>query len=487
MFNNNYQSNSRLTKLIFAMTGSYQDQVYRPYHANYSDTNLQAQFVEATCQNTKITANKIAGIAGEIIKPNAIPQGSVVIPNGFGTQRLYFMMEVMHDDGARQVLSGYTSYADIGHSSLDPAMSMHFNQSITLRDHIHNGRTHTTQTDMSHLVGRPELTQQQIVGSTQQKPVKMRPADLVSSFDLLETHSMYAGDARDGFIDEKLVLENPVKSRISNGSAASYLTDVTNAYVNSSTPTDNEYGWQTRNSVASGNICESLLTADKFLASTTNFASRLLEGGEITWGELTRACPEAIELARASIEFMCSNRQKLANNTKQAGMSSGFNASTWEAVIDAQLRGSVPAIMCQYNLTRLKVIMQTCCVSQVQMTTGNMHGIMDPKTGSSCAVLDARGLSGQDVVSLTNMIEQALHSIALPEVSNNYQEQLNISIDMDIFGDSTIDISYRGNPAARFISPTFASALNLPIIGQSHQHVDGVIHDLHDICTQFNV
>jgi len=442
----------RITKLIFVQTGTYGDQFYRPYEAEY-DGVTQKQFMEITANQTRVTAVGLAGIAGNIVKPTSHACGMVDIPQGWGNDRLRFCMEVevtSHAGGRTlEYITGYTDTMGATLSgNIDPQMRLFINNSVTISAINERNSAIYLPTDISHVLTSPRAASQ--LHYAPPNIDLMTPQDLMQGL-MRNTYGGNVNDLRRGFgVDEIR------KSRRSNGISTNYLARSINAINAAELQDDNPHGSDlaTIYSIASDSVSEGLISNDVFLTyleDCTSFARYR----SVAYGELVAGQPGLDDIA--VITF---NRSQNQRPVASRGQSEYWNTTTPETVAAATLSYSVPSVMMELMLTELT------------FRTTNMTVDGSIPVDIYHAMSFASGINLQPY--LQRFIDRFVSEI-MPDISHRNQVGINLMMDIDVLGDTRIEIQYNGGPSTPYVIPSFSDARFSPIVTPDDSYLDRVI------------
>ncbi len=215
-----------LTKAFLFYCPPHHVQFYRPYESSL-DGHALNHFYHYTDDGSNITPSTLSNIASSIIRPSAIPQGSIDIANGFGNERFAFFMEFTIDSGGiygskkKEIVSGFTSHIGVdSKGNIDPQTVFFINARQTLNEvNAHVGPTGyqsnaIVQENQSIL---PKLTGGNFVG--------LRPEDIVAGH---QVNDMMGGEVT---IDKRVDLSTQyMTSQKDNVIPSYYLSRILNGY-----------------------------------------------------------------------------------------------------------------------------------------------------------------------------------------------------------------------------------------------------------------
>lgn len=451
----------RITKLLMVATGTYNDQYLRPF-ASQMDGHIVQQFQELTQGGADVSAMALSGVAGNLIKPAAVPIGQVQIANGWDTRRFRFLMEVETQAGyggavCREVLTGYTDHTGAtlsGH--IDPMMRIYVNNVISLRTTIvmgPNGREAVTSvSDSSHVLfsgyGNAPY------GIPGNSMYTMRPEDVMNAMSA-ETVTGDVTDTRTVF------LRGPRRSRRTNGLAPDYVSRMIQGlhYAFS----DPDAFSATAGDIymnARDKVRDEIASRDPFLGKLMRETS-YTENGFITYGELCRMQPETDHVCHAVLPGK--TQQVGQAQTFERGQGEFWHVSTPEAVIATALSHSVPALMMDLMIT------------QVEFAATNQT--MEP--GFTVMMHHIAGFT--DGIDMTPYLQRFIEHLKvkiLQDLTNNNMLDFNLHMRVDVLGETFISVQVGSNPAVPFVTPSFCDALITPMMTNNQSHLQMVAHDI---------
>lgn len=463
-------SNFVIKQLLFCPTGTYNDQFLRSFYLGDNvDTQKLSMMQELTRNGKVINAGVLSGIGGQILKPSADLTHQVQIANGFGEQRLRFMMEVhSRAMGADLItyVTGYTNYpgyhrVDSLNVVFDPNMKLYFDKTVSVQ-HVSNGvgGFRSSVIDSSHLLFgeyNPSFNAGQ-----ESVAMSIRPEDI---FSVLEISSQTGGDY---YSDGRLVFADlmPKKSSLTNEMPGHYAAKVLSNYRDSvvngmggmgTMPDAMQY--------AIGNVAEGVINEDPLfhaICRTLNFA----EDGSITYGALCTVSP-----GLDTVAALTGGESKYVHALHQRGTSADWNASNMETLAATAMAIQVPAIMADLLLTGIAFI----------ATNDTFGGEYDVQ------VKNYQAFAKFDMTSYIQTFQQRLITSVLQSLSQNRQVKFHITAMIDMHGETRINVSMQGGHMYEYCNPTFASALFAPVMSYNKEQVFGLVKDFEQIARNLDV
>lgn len=454
-----------IRKAIFVETGTYNDMALRPYQTNM-DVNIARQFQEATDFGRSVTPDNVGSIAGNFLKPMAQAVAPVSIANGWDVPRLRFMIEVEHPSASgfaslRQIITGYTDHVGVSPSgAVNYNMRLYFNNVITLRqvqdETPYGSQIRAQVADASHV-----LTGQfnpAAFGQADNSLYTMRPGDIFGYMAF-----SYLGDE---VIDTRPSFgEGPVKkSKRRHGSAPEYVSKVVEAYEN--TMQDDESTADDFSRImnrAKGQVSDSLVSSDPFLMEAGKQTS-FSEGGSMAYGELNNMYPSLDHVAQ--IILAKSVVQSGVPQNHQRGSTEYWHSSNTETITATILSNSVPSLMMDLMLTRVAFM----------ATNRTLTGDYDIR------LADARSFTeGLDLSPYLQRFMARLEVEVLRGLSSNNMIDFEISMTVDVLGETHISISMAGGPKYDYVTPSFCDALMAPVLTNNNDNLRAIGNDIEQL------
>lgn len=454
-----------ITKAIFVETGTYNDMSLRPYQTNL-DVNIVNQFQELTDYGRSVTPDNLGSVAGHFLRPSTEPGVAVNIANGWDLPRLRFMIEIHHPStagmaGTRQIVTGYTDYVGVANNgAVDQNMRLHFNNVITLRQ-VQDETPFGTQTrshvaDASHiLTGQFQPT---AFGQPNQSLFTMRPGDIFGSMAV-----SFLGDET---LDTRPSFgEGPVKkSKRRHGSAPEYVSKVVEAYENTMKDDDAVSDDYMRiMNRAKGQVSDSPVSADPFLMEI-NKRTSFSEGGSMTYGELNAMYNTLDQVAQVILAKSVVSSG--GPQSHQRGSTEYWHGSNTETITATVLSNSVPSIMMDLMLTRVAFM----------ATNRTLGGDYDIR------LVDARSFSdGIDLTPYLQRFVARLEVEILRGLSRNNLIDFEITMTVDVLGETHVTVSMAGGPKYDYVTPSFCDALMAPVLTNNNANLAAIGNDIEQL------
>jgi hypothetical protein len=460
----------RIHRLIIAQTGTYNEQYRRPYTSSL-DGQSHNRILETIERSSSITPSTMAGVSNQFIKPQATPECSVGIANGWGTQRLRFMMEIQSQDMMGNITSeyvvGYTDHAGLsmaGH--LDPSMTFTINAINSTRSKTQFSQTHGNQTHQSFVDASSILVHDQYDGAI--KPNQMyglRPEDV---YYQLDNQIIQEGLGEDAFLTNarNLITTRAIKSQRSNAIAPVYIAKVLNSYLQT-TRADTTSGPSELYESARCTVTSQQSSADPFMAflqskgqTGTNY--------RFTYGDLLALDPN---VSHPSVTLTVPIKPLWQSNLHQAGQTSSWAGTDYTTLFATTISQSMPGYMLACGLNKLHLFATNLD------TTGAIN--IQPSNWKSFS----------ENVDMTNAITSLCYRLEhelLRDLSHNGQVSFNVEVCCDLLGDTLVRVSLNGDPLIDYVTPSFCDSLLTPMSTNSNTLLNGIASDFSSLMREIS-
>lgn len=460
-------------KALFVVTGTYNDMAMRPYTTNL-DTNIVNQFMEATNGGVSIAPTTVSGVASSFLKPSAQAQSQAVIDNGWDAPRLRFIMELIYPDSGsglavRKFLQGYTNHVGATSSgAVDPNMVLYFNNVVTLRQSViqtpHGTSQRTAVSEASQLL-RGEFNSNILNNwsAPSNSTWTMRPEDIFSNMSVTHMGLEDSADLRLSFATSPIK-----KSRRSNSSAPYYVSSVLDNYRKTM-----DYGEHSDNldfpgamNNARGMVQDAPVSGDLFFQLLMMDETNFKQGGFVTYSELCRLFPDfdnaSLFILDNSVQQETSS-QAFTGELHQRGQTEHWGGASNETLWSTILSQSVPSIMMDLMLTKI-------AFRATNQTLNSSHEVIVLGAESFAENLDLTPY-------ISTFIERLKVEVLRGLSSNNYIDY-NVTVIVDVIGETRISISIAGGPTIDYATPSFADALFAPVLTMDVNSITSVGYDI---------
>lgn len=463
-----------IEKGVMCRTAQYHTQYRRPLHANFGqNVNTLAEITAGH----DFSKERLAPIAATTLTMATNVEGEASIANGWGAERCLFAFKIVHQSNEAgtmrtvQYLMGYTDHMGIasgqygivqgGILPIDPSMRLFFNSSVVYQESRHQNGHGMIETTITPLEISQLLTGQpgSMYGLS---TYTMRPEDVYSMMhanELVSSVNRYnesnAQSAQQANIQDGRTMfqtGQPIKkSSRSNLIPSNYLSKVLSSASNIVQTYQGEFATNqdTANRISSS-LHEGYLGNDLTLAMFMD-RTGLAENRSITYGELCSLFPNADRtIARAGVEA-----QKVQGSQ---GMNSEYmNGGDWALIIAQMLQNVTTALMMETSLYRIMIAGDN--YSRTDSTMGIVGGLFQLSSPWGSSFID-----GKPTEQACEQVKYRLLSEFLTGFSGHNYIPIAFSIQVNLYGECVVDISYNGQPTVRYVTPMFGDALFSPVL-----------------------
>lgn len=480
----------RVIDAIFYVTQGNEDQFNRNFMTSRRSDTVRESFLRETNDGRNLDASSCARAVADIIelRANVGRNDLIEIPNGWGEERLSFIITVLTEDYSgsqcRQILTGFTDKADLSMSGhIDPDMVLFINNTFTIRDseiETGRGRRRNSRMESSEYIIRGRRATERNLMGVQNHDTLLRPQDIFFQKAEASTISRFGG--ADRYTDARTSLTGDFKTakRIHNN-PANYLSDIIRTGVTAETVSQNErgtvHGDDTRmdeqmeymNDLNPDERAAAMLRGSELHRNELfrNFISRTEyeHNAEITF-EQFEECVEWPDNIRATM--MGFGQAQRSSGRYQRGDSSDWKGANILTLGAEMVSKTLPALMMN-NFIGDAII---------NMTNDTLDGQI------LCRVINARPLiKDMDIDRYEQALEQRLETDLGLIISRNNQLLFDLSVDINVAKDMIIELALDGGQKERFISPVFCDGLISPMKTNDGSILDSIVNDMDDLIT----
>lgn len=406
--------------------------------------------------NSKLSEVAIANELSNVVTLSTMPTDKkpVDIVNGWGTERLRFLLEVEEDkQGLTEIsyIQGYTEYSDLSMTGkIDPAMKFYIN-SICVVNKIFTptgptilpSRQFNVITDTT---GR--LTYQEIENNNNDRLI--RPKDIME--DIL-TMQMFGGDFTNITNTTGNISCGVNTSSKINNDPINYLAKTMNGFLKGKSLSSISYETNDVLKAASANLSEPEISRVGFIQElhrlthviqSTVFDASVLEAIDPTIGSRTFIVP-----AKNSTNSYCESTYTTDMNFMDTTDTSELLNPTVENLKAASIVFSVNSMMADNLLSRIDLSLTN--------NTFDGHLIVTPLNGNSL-------MDGVDQMSYIERTCNQIETMLGPSLTDHGQTLITAYVSSELIGDTTISISVNNGPYIVFRYPIFADSSFAPVI-----------------------
>ena len=458
------QPQFRIVKSMMVESGTYNQEFTRPYIGS-TDSDVVALYTEQTNQGRQVDRNTLAGIAGRIIAPSAVPDAQVSVSNGWATRRIIFMIEIIElNTRLTTVIMGYADKVDLSIGGLvDPNLRLTINSSITLNTVEYETPTgpqvRKRVVENSHLLGIQTMNSLHAIDPSYnqdgQRVYMQRPTDIANNLSLGHMNAGIIGDGRTQIVPNK-----QTRSRRANNSAPVYLSEVINGIVQTAQAPELEgphVSAQEVYSQAGAVMGESNVHSDPTLRYISN-NSNLRNEGNVTWGNMCHIFPD---LDRVTEYYKHSDTvQPLSGHFESThGSFEYWDRVSWEALMATTVFHTLPSIISQSMLVGITGTMTNVTAEGIPMVNiTNAHSFID----------------GFDRTLAVQQVEHRILTELFPGLSLGNQRTVFVAFNINLIRDGWVSIAIDGKPPIEYSSPCFADGLLLPTLATNENSLSSL-------------
>lgn len=463
--------------LLIPTRHSYKDIYQRGYSVNTSAnalSYLENLFVENNIHkgmqlSNAVLANNMPGI----VSLNNMPIGKVVIPNGWGTVRLRFIMKITANSfsGTNEYyIQGFTDYHDPSISGHIPDDMTFFINSVTevarMVDPI-TGAIRAIPKSMYNVIS-------DLAGGTKYEEIDdsglklIRPKDVIEGIKNLTDY----GDSNAVLITNTgSISSKPNTSDRRNNDPMSYMTKTINSYTDALNDANGIVKYSGMLEQSAQLLTENSITAVPFIMALSSLT------GLFTPTSFNLA---NLKVIQPDIDAPGQNVVRLVDNSYDIATNAGFNTILNTNDTADMLQPTIETMTASSIAQTINSIMMECLLSKLSVSFSNVNGEY------SCFVSDAGSfIENIDVAMFAAKANSKIRTILLPEVSKGNTLIITSSVSADVLGDTTVSVSINFGPEIPFRWATFADGLFSPVISNS-MYKKGIVDDFSNVFEAIN-
>lgn len=446
-----------IARMAIQDSGTYTPQYSRSYVAECKPQtldSLQRRIDQASRvdPHAGIGGSLIAGMSSGLIIPSAEAAHELIIPQGWDSKRLRFLLEV-HCESPFGIkifyLNGYSEYNGLQDNGLtatiDPKMRFYINSFIVVnRVEDFSGMSATGYRDT--IVESAHVVNGRIHSDDGRRSVYgLRPYDMyvgIQSSYLRQDLENFAGGT---VSDDRIGAENSVmKSSRRNNVPALYLSKLIDTYRSANTLAD--YGNGTDDIY--NRAIQSTIEPEPFENDFIRAINDLYGHMDVVWFTLEDLDTLDPGCVRDRVEYF-----EIAQGypVHQAQDSEHWGGSGLQQQAATIIGHGVSALMME------------CMLIQMAFTyTNRIVG-----GGVECFPINTDSPIGVTSADLSPFIDRFFRMFCedvMPDVTSGGMIGMDVNVFADLFGDTRIEISIEGGPLVPFVIPQFADALRVPTV-----------------------
>ena len=382
-----------------------------------------------------------------MLAPTATIGNEIVIPQGWTEKRVRFVLEVYCDYTFSTVvyyIQGYTNYVGMSHTNIAPDMVFIINSILGVT------RSTVMTPNGLQMMDIPKESYQVVGGQLVQNDPTfiMRPHDVFTGMHTEYIRNATGMDDYNRVIDNRAQLRSDtVRSSRSYGLPTNYVANIVDKYTQATLLLENGQGTQDALSRARENSLDSPLSENPFIRAISSLRG-FGTANNFTFGDLVRIDPNVDNVTTIMVVPTA-----MQMNVHRAGQTEFWHGSDRITQVATILSQGVPAIMMDLMISKIRF----------RATNHDIGGQVN------FTPIDFKGLTNMDLTGNLMRFRERIINELLFDISFGNQEAYLLDMDVDMFGDTTIDINMYGQQT-RYVTPSFCDNLTVPVIaGTEHQ------------------
>ncbi len=470
-----------VVNLTFHDTGSYGDQVLRPYQTSvdqYSINSINDSIHNTQRAGSEIILNPLSlkSTVGSAITVSSRPSSSIYIDNGWAENRLRFILIIevssnLQSSPMMYYFQGYTNYKGVTNSgNIDPNMVLVINSFIAVKKV-------ETRTNLGNSFSSRVIQSSNVINLTQADKTRnfstIRPSDLFATMQINTFANALDGDLFEMYDTRTTpIMNDPLVSNKRNANPTDYLSNVINSYtrgvIQSETNNENNYNRHIDNSSIGNAIdisSEPVLTDNPFI--------RALSGIMSTPGAITRFTISQL----AEIDGYVGSKITYVDGTRSLHQMQAYNnyeswnSQTREAVAATIIFNSVASIMMDMFIMNVSLVSTNATLNAIPNTT----------------IINVNSPDISNIRKLADLLCFRLENEVMWGLTFGNQDLYTVEINIDLYGGSYINISFNNEPATPFQRATFADSLYQPIVTSDKFQRDAISTDVETLLNNLDL
>lgn len=439
-----------IKKMVLQDTGTYNQQVARPYNTNMDARTLDVLVSKVEqSPNNRMVGSMLAGIAGSFIRPQSDAEANVGIANGWDTNRIRFLMEVeCHQTVGSintQYIQGYTNFSGITNAgSIAPDMVFYINSIIETRRmpvQTPTGYTYYENvSDNSHVMSAADNSNVYQPNSQH----LMRPQDVFLKMSTNHLTDANGNSIAGNLLDSRIKLRKDAqKSSRKNSMAATYAASIIDSYSQATNLTEFNVDETTMIQSAMGYVVEKEASVDPFLSAISQVSSNIATN-TFTFEDIVAIDPNVKNI----INYV-KQPPTMRVSTHSVGQTANWTGTDIVTVSATILSQAVPSIM--MDLTLNKVVFKS--------TNHDLNG--RPNT----VLVSGKGFSNNtDLTRNYQGFIFRLENEVLKDLTYNFSFPYRLEMTVDLFGETWISVEIGDSGMTDFVTPSFCDNLFVPVV-----------------------
>lgn len=446
--------NVEIVALTLSETGTYNDHFARSYKANMSHDDVNGVLATVAQSNMNTRGTVFSGLASNILDVDArvnLQTDLINIPNGWGTSRFRFMLQIRETSlkfaGCTYYtyIQGFSESQDVSlqTSQINTEMRFFINNFVRIQETIaqtaQGPRTSQKVVKSGQVLNGVLLADQ----SNQVPTFYMRPSDVIGKIQTEHDSELKSGDVYD-IRNTNIGGSNSVFNSYDNNTATQYFSRLITPMVDSV----RSIGFGPGNGGMVDNAT-SLSLGNEPSYNDSPFMTLLMRRSNVV-GAATFSMAEL-----AALDPTVGSRTTLrpvAKEWVQQGLSSRGNSEWWhsatpETVFAVKLINAVPGFMWQNYIGAVSFSMSNgFSGGRVELTLSHLMPITN--------------FAPQEYVSA---FLRSMEEMVARDISYNGNVIFAVHVNASILGDVNLQVSLNGGPSVPYTAPAFGSGVLNPV------------------------
>lgn len=458
-----------VNKLFLQETGTYNTMYNRPYVLDTQGGVMEAAIDRLNKSNGHLNGAGLAGIGTMLLKPSVnvnLGQSNIYIPNGWNHRRLRFVLEVesISRTGSRSVyyFQGFSETVGVSlQGSIDPRMRFYVNSFIRVSRFQTNTPTGVAYRDM--VQESAQVLNGKLLYQNNQEVHRLRPCDVFAGIQSAHLSYGMPGDVYD---TRATTAGGQISfgSQRSNNLPTNYLAKFMTGYMDATTLANFGTGVDgiLSRAQSSAMASESTTEENAVLRAMANIQG-VPQTVDFSMSDLVQLDPDT----PAKTVYNPIGHAGLAT-LHVAGQAEDWSSTNAETQFAASLANTIPALMME------------SFISELQFTATNMMGMNQ----SVCIESHARALTGADMSGHIALLMRRIQYEVLFDLSYSNQDMYDVSMSVDVFGETRIEVSLHGKSPILYAVPSFGDGLLAPVYTRSEEGYRQLTNDM-EIVTNY--
>lgn len=464
----------RFNRIVIQETGTFNPQVSRSYVTVGDEQNIQAiaKAVHESGSPGRVTPSAIGNLAGSFIQPSSSYESVVPIANGWNEQRCRFFIEahVSFQVGGTTIMhiQGYTDQIGISYGNkVDPNLCFYVNSIACVRQTAFatpmGQSISSTIYDNNHLVCNPDY--QGIYSNDSNNQYMMRPQDVFGCIQISHlTEGMYPQNTKD---TRSTVTNSANFSRRTNSLPAYYSANVINFYDTArkmaEEPDEASLYSEALTAAQSG---EGYVSTNPFIQAMSNFSPTGQATNSFRFKDLLQMDPNT-ENVTSPLRLGPTEKAKV----HYTGQTRDWTGSDLTTIVATTLTHSVSALIMEQMISRITF----------KCTNLTFDGL--PVT----EIMNTRPLAADmDIRPYVEAFVTRFEFLVMNPATMNNQLGFKLEMDVDLYGQTRINIQIGEEPYSEFVTPSFCDSLIIPVLTKDVNNLSNMANDYENLIGYIN-